>query len=97
MPCLAVLIAAFFPRIAIVLIVIFSDWLGRAYDTWIWPLLGFFLLPYTTLAYALAWHQTGGSISGFWLVLVIVAVLVDLAHLGGGGRFVSTGRRKHRS
>ena len=30
------------PRFAIVLVWLFSDYLGRAYETVIWPLLGFF-------------------------------------------------------
>lgn len=84
MPCLVALIALLTPRLAIVLLVIFSDWIGSAYQSNLWPLLGFFVLPYTTLAYALAIHQAG-AVTGGWLALVVVAVLVDLGVLGGGG------------
>ena len=85
MGCIAAIAAMFMPRVVIVLLVIFSDWLGNAYDTTVWPLLGFFFMPYTTLAYALAWHmQPQGSVSGLGLVIVVIAVLVDLGASGSG-------------
>ena len=31
---------------------LFSDILSRAFDSWFLPLIGFFILPWTTLAYA---------------------------------------------
>ncbi|MCL4741946.1 MAG: hypothetical protein KJZ54_07040 [Phycisphaerales bacterium] len=84
MPCLVAAIAFFFPRLAIVLLVIFSDYIGQAYQTVLWPLLGFLFAPYTTLAYAFSIHSNG-SVSGIYLLLVVVAVLVDLGVVGGGG------------
>ena len=59
-----------------------SDYLARAYQTFLWPLLGFIFMPYTTLAYALAKNEHG-SVSGIYLVIVIIAVLVDLGAMGG--------------
>ena len=85
MPCLVGALAFFFPRIAIVLIVIFSNYIGSAYNTVIWPLLGFFVAPYTTLAYAWAMNSNG-SVDGMYLVVVVVAVLLDLGVIGGGAR-----------
>lgn len=85
MPCLIVLLAAFFPRLAIVLIWLFSDWLDSAYDTAIWPILGFIFMPFTTLAYALA-INAHGSVQGLYLVIVVIAVLLDLSSVGGGYR-----------
>ena len=84
MPCLIALIALAFPRLAILLVVIFSDYIGAAYQTWGWPLLGFFFAPYTTLAYAWA-INSNGSVSGLYLVVVVFAVLADLGSLGAGG------------
>ena len=60
MPCLIGCIALTAPRFAIILVVIFSDFIGRAYETTIWPLVGFFFLPLTTLAYAWAINSQGG-------------------------------------
>ncbi len=83
MPCLVALLALAFPRVAIILTVIFSDYIGNAYQTTLWPLLGFFFAPLTTLAYALAMNANG-SVSGFYLVIVVIAVLGDLGILGIG-------------
>ncbi len=85
MPCLLAFLAIFFPRLVIVLVFLFSTYLGDAYDTAIWPLLGFIFLPLTTLAYAFGINSVG-SIQGIYLVLVVLAVLVDLGSLGGGAR-----------
>lgn len=85
MPCLVAAIAFFFPRVAIILIAIFSDYLGSAYQSVLWPILGFFFMPYTTLVYAWAHHSTGGSISGLYIVAIVVAVLADLGAIGGSG------------
>jgi len=89
MPCCMALIALSAPRIAILLVVVFSDYIGTAYETNLAPLLGFFFLPTTTLAYAWAIHSRG-SVEGFQLVVVVLAVLIDLGILGGSAH----GRRE---
>jgi hypothetical protein len=38
------------------------------------------------LSYAFAWNQSGGNVGGGWIVLIIVAVLLDFGHIGGGAR-----------
>ncbi|MCX6623999.1 MAG: hypothetical protein NTY38_23645 [Acidobacteria bacterium] len=85
MPCFVGLLAIAFPRVILVLVWLFSNYLGRAYHTMMWPLLGFFFLPLTTLAYAWAMNAGRGSVQGIYLVAVVIAVLVDLGLLGGGG------------
>lgn len=86
MPCLLALLALIFPRLVIVLVWLFSDYLGRAYETMLWPLLGFLFLPLTTLAYAFAMNENAGTASGIYLVVIVLAVLVDLGILGGSRR-----------
>jgi hypothetical protein len=49
------------------------------------PLLGFFLLPWTTLAYALMWSSSDGVIGFEWFI-VILAFLFDLGAYAQGGR-----------
>ncbi len=83
--CLATILALTAPRLAMVLIWLLTDWFGRAYETVIWPVLGFLFMPYLTLAYMAAMLH-GGSVHGWWLALVILAALVDLGHWGGGER-----------
>ena len=83
MPCLLGCLALFAPRFVILLVVIFGDWLGEAYRSQLWPFLGFFFMPVTTLAYAWAWHRGAGAVNGFELAVVVVAVLIDLGIVGG--------------
>ena len=83
MPCLIALLALIAPRVVIVAVVIFSDYIGTAYQSTIWPLLGFLFMPLTTLAYAWGIHSAG-SISGIQLVVVVLAVLIDLGLVGAG-------------
>jgi len=85
MQCLLALVALAAPRFVIVLVVVFSDWLGSAYETRLWPLLGFFFLPVTTLAYAWSIHAYG-AVEGGGLVAVIIAVLLDFGLIGSSRR-----------
>ena len=64
---------------------IFSNYIGRAYQSAFWPFLGFLFMPLTTLAYAWAINSRG-SVEGFQLVVVVIAVLVDLGLVGGSAR-----------
>lgn len=91
MPCLVALIALAFPRLAIILVVIFSNYIGQAYSTTLWPLLGFFFAPLTTLAYAWA-INANGSVSGIYLLAVVIAGLIDLGLIGGSAK-LSSGKR----
>lgn len=85
--CLLILLSAFAPRLVIFLLWLFdAPYISSPFGTWVVPLLGFFLMPFTTLAYAFAWNQGGGSVNGVWIVLVVIAVLLDLGVIGGGAR-----------
>jgi hypothetical protein len=55
MGCLFAMFAGFFPRIALVVVWIATDLVDRAFSTWVIPLIGLFVLPFTTLVYAIAW------------------------------------------
>ncbi len=83
MPCLVLIIFLAFPRIALVLLFLFSNYLQHAYHGLLLPLLGFLFLPLTTLAYA--WMaNTGRPTTGINLLILIVAVVIDLGGLGHG-------------
>jgi hypothetical protein len=82
--CLLALIALFIPRIVMVFILLLTDWFSRAYDTFWWPFLGFIFMPLTTLAYMAAMINNDHSVSGGWIVLLIIAVLCDLGCVSGG-------------
>jgi hypothetical protein len=83
MPCLAVIVVLAFPRLVLVLMALFSNYLDRAYHGLIVPLLGFFFLPLTTITYA--WLvNSHRPLDGVNLLILIVAVIVDAGGLGGG-------------
>lgn len=87
MGCFIVLFALISPRLALFATWIFTGVLGRAYDDWWLPALGFVLLPWTTLAYAwMADNGPGVEVTGFEWFLVILAFLIDLSSLFGSAR-----------
>jgi hypothetical protein len=83
MPCVAALLALISPRLAIFVLWIFSDVLGRAFDSFWLPLIGFFLLPWTTLAYAVMWDVGTHEVTGFEWFIVVLAFLGDLSGYAG--------------
>lgn len=64
---------------------LFTDLLSRAFEGWLVPLLGFFLLPWTTLAYAVMWSTSDGVVGFEWFI-VILAFLFDLGAVAKGSR-----------
>jgi hypothetical protein len=85
MPCLVVLLAFLSPRLALFAIFLFSDLLSEAFDSWFVPLLGFFLLPWTTLAYAVMWSSSN-QVVGFEWFIVVLAFVFDLASYASRGK-----------
>jgi hypothetical protein len=83
--CLVLLFALLSPRLALFVLFLFTDLLSRAFDGWIVPFLGFFLLPWTTLAYAVMWASSE-HVYGFEWFIVAFAFFVDLGAFAGGGR-----------
>lgn len=88
MPCCLMIVAAMFPRLALV-IMWFTGYGGEAFKTALWPLLGFFFMPFTTCAYAIGMNEKG-AIEGWALALVVIAAVFDLSSHGGGARTVRT-------
>ncbi len=78
MGCFVPLLALISPRLALFFVLVFSDWVGRAFDGWVAPVLGFFLLPWTTLAYIVMWNVGSRGVDGFDWLIVIFAFVVDV-------------------
>jgi hypothetical protein len=85
-PCLALVLALISPRLALVAVWLLTDILSRAFGSWLLPLIGFFLLPWTTLAYAIMWDVGTHEVRGTEWVVVVVAVLLDLGSHRGTAR-----------
>ena len=85
MPCLFAILVLAFPRVAIVLLYLFTNFFRGVYDTILIPLLGFLLMPVTLVAYT--WlTKSGQPTDAFFLVVMLVAVVLDLGFVGGGAR-----------
>jgi hypothetical protein len=85
MPCLIGCLALSVPRLVLLVLWLFTDYIGRAFERNVWFLLGFVFLPCTTLAYAWA-RNSNGTVEGGYLAVVIVGVLFDLGIIGFGPR-----------
>jgi hypothetical protein len=85
MPCLIALFALIGPRVALIFTAIFSNMISRAIDSWIVALLGFLLLPWTTLAYVVFYDVgSGREVRGIEWFLVGLAFVVDMSSYLGG-------------
>lgn len=96
MGCIISIIGIITPRLLMILIFIFSRWFERAYDSALWPVLGFFFMPYTTLAHMAAMLNNNHTLSGWWMFLFIVAIIVDVSNWGGSGHTVRVYRTRKR-
>ncbi len=89
MPCLLALLAVAFPRIAIVLLWLFTNFFrGVVYPIHgiVIPVLGFLFLPLTLIVYTFLEKTSGPHLGTAQLIFVFIAVIVDLGLVGGGFR-----------
>lgn len=73
----------FGPRVVLFLAYLFSDWYD-AFDSTAVAVLGWFFLPWTSLAYMYTYFTHGGDISGGYIILMGLALLFDVGAFGGG-------------
>ena len=85
MGCLLALFAFISPRFVLSLLYFFSNRLTIAFTSGWEGLIGFFVLPYTTLFYALV-YQDGTGVHGFAWIIVALGLLLDLSSLDAGRR-----------
>ncbi len=87
MGCFLLLFAAVAPRVTLVAVWLFTDLVTRAFESWIPPLLGLILLPYTTVAWVLVYQPArDGPSTGGWIV-VVLGLLLDISSWARSGRF----------
>lgn len=75
MPIIITILSLFFPRIVLFCIFLATNWFSKAYETVIWPLIGFLFFPYTTLVYMAIKLNNGDG--GWWLILLIIGFFID--------------------
>ena len=71
MCCFVLVLGLLGPRVALLAWWLFGDKVDLAFDTWLWPLLGLIFLPWTTLAYVLAWGPVNAVSGAGWLVVAL--------------------------
>jgi quinol-cytochrome oxidoreductase complex cytochrome b subunit len=87
MGCIYLLLALISPRILLVVLWIFTDYVRLAFDHWIWPLLGLIFMPFLTLALVWAYNTEFGI---FQIAAIVIGAVMDL------GSHNETARRKRR-
>ena len=80
------LLGAAFPRIAIILLWLFTSFFQGVYNGIIIPVLGFLFLPLTLLVYTYIDKTYNHQFSTVQLVCIFAAVIIDLG-LVSSGRF----------
>jgi hypothetical protein len=85
MGCLLILFAWISPRFVLALLYLFTNRLTVAFSSGWAGVIGFFLLPYTTLFYALV-YRPGFGVQRFGWVIVALGLLLDLSALDFGRR-----------
>ncbi len=83
MCCFFTSLVLFGPRLAILVWWLLQPmrW-SAAFEGFIWPLLGFLFLPWTTIMYVLVF---GGGITGFDWIWLGLGLLADIGSYVGGG------------
>jgi len=83
--CFLILVGAMFPRTALVLLELFTNWNDKAFDSFWVGFIGFLFLPYTTLAFVLM-DNLLDPINGFGWFVVVLGFLADVASYGGAAQ-----------
>jgi hypothetical protein len=84
MPCLLALLVVAFPRVAIVLLWLFTNFFTGIYHGIVIPVLGFIFLPLTLIVYTYIQKTTPGAMGTQQLIFLFIAVILDLGLIGGG-------------
>ena len=83
--CLIVGVLAASPRIILVGLWLFTDYLSRTGLPFIWGAIGFVFVPCTTIAYAIAENSFGG-LQGWGTVIFAAGIILDIALYTSGKR-----------
>lgn len=83
--CLGAALLFVSPRVVLVLAWFLTGWF-RAFDSSLVALAGVVFAPWTTLAWMYTYFNHGGSITGGYIILFIVAVAADLGTYGAPSR-----------
>lgn len=94
MGCLIAIASAITPRL-VLFVMWLTDYTQRAFESGLWPTLGFLFLPTTTVGWAIAANElsTGREISLGGVIVIVIGLVIDLGLVGGSARARRWGRR----
>ena len=75
--CLIVGVLAASPRLILLGMWLFTDYLSRIGLPFVWGLIGWIFVPCTTIAYAIAENEFGG-LHGWGVVILAAGVILDI-------------------
>ena len=73
---LIVFLLSISPRLIMFILFLVTDYLGNAFDSVLWPILGFLFMPWTTLWCAYVWNN--GEFGTWRIIVLIICGLADL-------------------
>jgi hypothetical protein len=76
--CLFSLLLTIAPRLVLLFMWLFTPRVSLAFENWLVSLLGFIFLPFTMLAYVLAWDPAAGEVSLVGWLIIFGGLLFDL-------------------
>lgn len=80
MGCLYLIFALISPRILLAVLWIFTPYVSKAFDFFLWPLLGLIFMPVMTLALVWGFNTEFGVLQ---IAAVVVGAFIDLGSNGG--------------
>lgn len=83
MGCLYLILALISPRLLLAILWLFSPHVNKAFDFWLWPLLGLIFMPWLTLALVWAYNTGFGPLQ---IAAIVVGVILDLGSNSGAER-----------
>ena len=87
MGCLIAIASAVTPRLVLIVMWL-TDYTTRAFESGLWPTIGFFVLPTTTVGWAIASNElsSGGQIRLGGVIVIVIGLVLDLGLVGGSAR-----------
>ena len=75
MGCCLLSIGLFISARLLIIVLYFQSYIDKAYVSTLYPLLGFFFMPWSTIAYTYCINECGGvkDIAVLWLILAVMA------------------------
>lgn len=78
MPVIVAIIGLFAPRLVIAGLWLLTDWFGGVFETRLWPILGFLLMPLTMLWFSAVQNWFNGEWGWLQIVILVLAIIGDL-------------------